>query len=121
MSNLRSAIILACPTRSMIETVPLSRAAEAYARMMRGDARFRMVLTTALHQRRQQTPLSARSRPWWQALPPAGLCPTADIWVSRLRPTSTVVWPRQLDRDGHAAEMIVDCGCVDAVPRCASR
>jgi len=29
----------------MIETLPLARAAEAYARMMRGDARFRMVLT----------------------------------------------------------------------------
>ena len=121
MSNLRSAIILACPTRSMIETVPLSRAAEAYARMMRGDARFQMVLTTALRQRRQQTPLSARSRPWWQALPPARVSPTADIWVSRLRPTSTVVWPHQLDRDGQEAEMIVDCGCVDAGLRCASR
>ncbi len=33
--------------RPMIETVPLARAAEAYARMMRGEARFRMVLTTA--------------------------------------------------------------------------
>jgi len=32
--------------RAMIETVPLERAAEAYARMMRGDARFRIVLTT---------------------------------------------------------------------------
>jgi D-arabinose 1-dehydrogenase-like Zn-dependent alcohol dehydrogenase len=32
--------------RPMIETVPLERAAEAYARMMRGDARFRKVLTT---------------------------------------------------------------------------
>ena len=31
--------------RPMIETVPLARAAEAYARMMRGAARFRMVLT----------------------------------------------------------------------------
>jgi propanol-preferring alcohol dehydrogenase len=31
--------------RPMIETIPLARAAEAYARMMRGDARFRMVLT----------------------------------------------------------------------------
>jgi propanol-preferring alcohol dehydrogenase len=29
----------------MIETMPLARAAEAYARMMHGDARFRMVLT----------------------------------------------------------------------------
>jgi D-arabinose 1-dehydrogenase-like Zn-dependent alcohol dehydrogenase len=33
--------------RPMIETVPFTRAAEAYARMMRGDARFRMVLTMA--------------------------------------------------------------------------
>jgi alcohol dehydrogenase/propanol-preferring alcohol dehydrogenase len=32
--------------RPMIETVPLERAAEAYAKMMKGDARFRMVLTT---------------------------------------------------------------------------
>jgi D-arabinose 1-dehydrogenase-like Zn-dependent alcohol dehydrogenase len=32
--------------RPMIETVPLERAAEAYARMMRGEARFRIVLTT---------------------------------------------------------------------------
>jgi D-arabinose 1-dehydrogenase-like Zn-dependent alcohol dehydrogenase len=31
--------------RSMIETVPLAHGAEAYARMMRGEARFRMVLT----------------------------------------------------------------------------
>jgi D-arabinose 1-dehydrogenase-like Zn-dependent alcohol dehydrogenase len=31
--------------RPMIETTPLARAPEAYARMMRGDARFRMVLT----------------------------------------------------------------------------
>jgi D-arabinose 1-dehydrogenase-like Zn-dependent alcohol dehydrogenase len=30
----------------MIETMPLERAAEAYARMMRNEARFRMVLTT---------------------------------------------------------------------------
>ena len=29
----------------MIEQVPLERAAEAYARMMQGKARFRMVLT----------------------------------------------------------------------------
>jgi alcohol dehydrogenase, propanol-preferring len=29
----------------MIETVPLEKAAEAYARMMAGQARFRMVLT----------------------------------------------------------------------------
>jgi D-arabinose 1-dehydrogenase-like Zn-dependent alcohol dehydrogenase len=31
--------------RPMIETVPLERAAEAYAKMMSGEARFRMVLT----------------------------------------------------------------------------
>jgi propanol-preferring alcohol dehydrogenase len=29
----------------MIETVPLDQAANAYARMMAGQARFRMVLT----------------------------------------------------------------------------
>jgi D-arabinose 1-dehydrogenase-like Zn-dependent alcohol dehydrogenase len=34
--------------RPMIETMPLERAPEAYERMMRGDARFRMVLTTGL-------------------------------------------------------------------------
>ena len=33
--------------RAMIETMPLAYAPEAYARMMRGDARFRMVLTIA--------------------------------------------------------------------------
>lgn len=33
--------------RPMIETLPLSRAEEAYRRMMSGDARFRMVLTMA--------------------------------------------------------------------------
>ena len=32
-----------CP---MIETVPLAQAADAYARMMAGKARFRMVLVT---------------------------------------------------------------------------
>jgi D-arabinose 1-dehydrogenase-like Zn-dependent alcohol dehydrogenase len=32
--------------RPMIETLPLERAGEAYERMMSGDARFRMVLTT---------------------------------------------------------------------------
>lgn len=32
--------------RAMIETMPLDRAAEAYERMMSGQARFRMVLTT---------------------------------------------------------------------------
>ncbi len=31
--------------RPMIETYPLEKAAEAYARMMSGDARFRVVLT----------------------------------------------------------------------------
>ena len=35
--------------RPMIETMPLSRAPQAYARMMRGEARFRMVLTMAEH------------------------------------------------------------------------
>jgi D-arabinose 1-dehydrogenase-like Zn-dependent alcohol dehydrogenase len=34
--------------RPMIETMPLVRAPEAYDRMMTGDARFRMVLTTGL-------------------------------------------------------------------------
>jgi alcohol dehydrogenase, propanol-preferring len=32
--------------RPLIETVPLEQAADAYARMMQGKARFRMVLTT---------------------------------------------------------------------------
>jgi hypothetical protein len=32
--------------RPMIETLPLERAAEAYERMMSGEARFGMVLTT---------------------------------------------------------------------------
>ncbi len=32
--------------RPMIETVPLENAAESYARMMRGEARFRIVLLT---------------------------------------------------------------------------
>jgi D-arabinose 1-dehydrogenase-like Zn-dependent alcohol dehydrogenase len=32
--------------RPMIETLPLERAAEAYEKMMSGEARFRMVLTT---------------------------------------------------------------------------
>jgi alcohol dehydrogenase len=32
--------------RPVVETMPLDRAAEAYERMMAGDARFRMVLTT---------------------------------------------------------------------------
>ena len=30
---------------AMIETVPLERAADAYAKMMAGQARFRMILT----------------------------------------------------------------------------
>lgn len=34
--------------RPMVETLPLERAAEAYARMMKGDARLRLVLTTGL-------------------------------------------------------------------------
>jgi D-arabinose 1-dehydrogenase-like Zn-dependent alcohol dehydrogenase len=34
--------------RPMIETLPLERAAEAYDKMMSGEARFRMVLTTGL-------------------------------------------------------------------------
>jgi D-arabinose 1-dehydrogenase-like Zn-dependent alcohol dehydrogenase len=34
--------------RPMVETLPLERAAEAYDRMMSGEARFRMVLTTGL-------------------------------------------------------------------------
>jgi alcohol dehydrogenase, propanol-preferring len=29
----------------MVETMPLERAAEAYAKMMSGEVRFRMVLT----------------------------------------------------------------------------
>ena len=32
--------------RPQIETYPLEQAADAYARMMSGDARFRVVLTT---------------------------------------------------------------------------
>jgi propanol-preferring alcohol dehydrogenase len=32
--------------RPMIETLPLEQAAEAYARMMEGKARFRIVLVT---------------------------------------------------------------------------
>jgi D-arabinose 1-dehydrogenase-like Zn-dependent alcohol dehydrogenase len=31
--------------RAMVETYPLAKAAEAYARMLSGDARFRVVLT----------------------------------------------------------------------------
>jgi len=33
--------------RPMIETLPLEQAADAYARMMQGKARFRMVLVTS--------------------------------------------------------------------------
>jgi D-arabinose 1-dehydrogenase-like Zn-dependent alcohol dehydrogenase len=32
--------------KPMIETMPLEQAVEAYEKMMSGDARFRMVLTT---------------------------------------------------------------------------
>jgi D-arabinose 1-dehydrogenase-like Zn-dependent alcohol dehydrogenase len=32
--------------RPMVEALPLERAAEAYARMIRGEARFRMLLVT---------------------------------------------------------------------------
>jgi D-arabinose 1-dehydrogenase-like Zn-dependent alcohol dehydrogenase len=32
--------------KPMIETMPLEQAAQAYEKMMSGDARFRMVLTT---------------------------------------------------------------------------
>jgi len=32
--------------RPIIETVPLEQAADAYSRMMRSEARFRMVLVT---------------------------------------------------------------------------
>ncbi|SDZ26833.1 alcohol dehydrogenase, propanol-preferring [Saccharopolyspora shandongensis] len=35
---------------SMIETVPLEKAGDAYAKMMAGEARFRMVLTTSTNQ-----------------------------------------------------------------------
>jgi D-arabinose 1-dehydrogenase-like Zn-dependent alcohol dehydrogenase len=34
-----------CGVRAMIETYPLEKAAEAYARMMSGNAQFRVVLT----------------------------------------------------------------------------
>lgn len=40
------AFSLANDVRPMVETVPLEQAADAYARMMSGAARFRMVLTT---------------------------------------------------------------------------
>jgi len=53
----------------MIETVPLERAAEAYDRMLSGEARFRMVLTTGAcpqapvvrTMRKRASPLSIRS------------------------------------------------------------
>ena len=35
--------------RPKIETVPLANAAEAYGRMMRNEARFRIVLVTGHH------------------------------------------------------------------------
>jgi D-arabinose 1-dehydrogenase-like Zn-dependent alcohol dehydrogenase len=34
-----------CGVKAMIETYPLARAAEAYARMMSGKAKFRVVIT----------------------------------------------------------------------------
>ncbi len=34
-----------CGVRAMIETYPLEKAAEGYARMVSGKARFRVVLT----------------------------------------------------------------------------
>lgn len=34
--------------RPTIETMPLERAAEAYDKMLRNEARFRMVLTTGM-------------------------------------------------------------------------
>jgi propanol-preferring alcohol dehydrogenase len=40
------AFAVANQVRPMVETVPLEKAADAYARMMSGAARFRMVLTT---------------------------------------------------------------------------
>jgi propanol-preferring alcohol dehydrogenase len=40
------AFSLANDVRPMVETVPLEKAADAYARMLSGAARFRMVLTT---------------------------------------------------------------------------
>jgi alcohol dehydrogenase, propanol-preferring len=33
--------------KPMIETMPLEQAGEAYAKMMSGDARFRVVLSTS--------------------------------------------------------------------------
>lgn len=44
--------------RPTIETMPLERAAEAYDRMMRNEARFRMALTTGLAER-SRDPLHA--------------------------------------------------------------
>ena len=40
------AFALSNDVRPMVERVPLEQAAEAYARMLSGAARFRMVLTT---------------------------------------------------------------------------
>jgi propanol-preferring alcohol dehydrogenase len=40
------AFSLAHDVRPMVEEVPLEKAADAYARMLSGAARFRMVLTT---------------------------------------------------------------------------
>ena len=44
--------------RPMIETVPLAYAAEAYGRMMRNEARFRIVLVSGL------TGKTAAGRSW---------------------------------------------------------
>src|SRR5262249_11499856 len=46
--------------RPMIQTMPLARAAEACARMMRGDARLRMVLTMAWPNEAAGLPLALR-------------------------------------------------------------
>jgi hypothetical protein len=68
--------------RSMNEVFPLERAAEAYARMMSGQARFRVVLTTgAWHWARGAT---------------LGYCPAVVVPVRRLPrcwSTSTVTTP----------------------------
>ena len=44
----RAAAQLRDDALGFIETLPLERAAEAYDKMMRNEARFRMVLTTGL-------------------------------------------------------------------------
>jgi hypothetical protein len=47
MHRARAAAQQGSGVRAMIETCPLGRAAEAYARTMSGDAQFRIVLTMA--------------------------------------------------------------------------